>query len=256
MTTVIAFSNQKGGTGKTTSVMNTAGALAEMGKKVLLIDLDPQASLTLGFGIALAQVEQTLHDALLEPRKHNIDEFIYQIRDQIDLIPTNISLANAELSLVNVRRREDRLKNLLRPVVDEYDLILIDCSPSLGLLVVNALSAANGVVIPMAADYFSLAGVRLVLNSISDIRYDVNQRLKIYGVLPTRYKANTNIAREAVENVRESLSGSIHVFDTVIRETVRLTEAPAQGRMITEYSSKHYSAEEYRAFAVELLQQI
>lgn len=256
MTKVIAFANQKGGTGKTTSTMNAGGALAEMGYDVLLIDIDPQASLTLGFGIPLAKVEQTLHEALLNPRELTLDDLIVQVRDKIDLVPTNISLADAELDLVSARRREDRLRRLIEPVKEDYDFILLDCSPSLSLLVVNALSAADGVVIPMSTDYYSLAGVRLLLNSIDEIQYEVNPKLKIYGVLPTRFRANTNIAREALESVRQALAGKIHVFDTVIRETVRLTEAPAQNKTITEYSSEHGSAEDYRQFARELLEQL
>jgi chromosome partitioning protein len=256
MTKVIAFANQKGGTGKTTTAMNTAGALSEMGHDILLIDIDPQASLSLGFGVSLSTLTRTLHEALMNPRELPLDDLIIKVRDKIDLVPTNISLADAELDLVSARRREDRLRRLIEPVKEDYDFVLMDCSPSLSLLVVNALSAADGVVIPMSTDYYSLAGVRLLLNSIDEIQYEVNPRLKVYGVLPTRFRVNTNIAREALESVRKTLAGKVHVFETVIRETVRLTEAPAHSKTITEYSPEHGSAEDYRQFARELLEQL
>lgn len=251
MAQTIAFANQKGGTAKTTTVANLAGALNEMGKKVLLVDLDPQASLTIGFGVDVSAMPQTVYDVIADDTP--MAEILTPIRENVDLAPTNINLSVAELQLVSEMRREDRLKQALAPLQADYDFILIDCPPSLGLLTLNALSAADRVLIPMSCDYYALVGVRLLLDTLRRVQERLNPDLKILGVLPTRYDARTLHSREVLEEVRDKLSGQVHVFDAVIRETVRFKEAPIQGQTITEYMSEHIAAQDIRNFTQEFL---
>ncbi len=251
MTYTVSFSNQKGGTGKTTTVINLAGALAEFGRKVLVVDIDPQGSLSVGFGVQCPIDEPTVYEVMVEGLP--IGQIIMPVRDKIDLAPTNINLSVAELQLVGKIRREDRLKNALAAVKDNYDFVLIDCPPSLGLLTINALAAADRVLIPMSCDYYSMIGVRLLLDTIHRIQAELNPQLEIAGVLPTRYDARTVHAREVLEETRNSLGQRIKVFDTVIRETVRLKEAPIESKTITEYMGSHPGAQDYRDLAKEFI---
>jgi chromosome partitioning protein len=252
MTHTIAISNQKGGTSKTTTAINLGGALADLGKKILLVDADPQGSLGVGFGIDVSRLEKTIYDVMVQGVK--LETILRPVRDSIDLAPANIYLSVAELQLAGEIRREDRLRNALTPVKDQYDFVLIDCPPSLGLLTINALSAADAVLIPMSCDYYSLVGVRLLLETIGRIQAQLNPQLKILGVLPTRFDRRTLHAKEVLDEAREKLAKQkIKVFDTIIRETVRLKEAPIAGKTITEYQSKHPAADDYRVLAQEVV---
>jgi chromosome partitioning protein len=247
----ISFSNQKGGTAKTTSVINLAGTLAEMGKKILVVDVDPQGSLSIGFSVRIPIEEPTTYEVMVDGLP--LQRIIQPVRENIDLAPTNINLSVAELQLVGKIRREDKLKNAIASVKDNYDFVLIDCPPSLGLLTINALAAADKVLIPMSCDYYSMIGVRLLLDTIRRIQSELNPQLKILGVLPTRFDARTAHAREVLDETRETLGQHIKVFETVIRETVRIKEAPIEGKTITEYMSNHPGAQDYRDLAKEVI---
>lgn len=251
MAYTIAFANQKGGTAKTTTVANLAGALNEAGKRVLLVDIDPQASLTIGFGVDISALPATIYDVLIEDTP--LRDVIVPLRDNVDLAPTNINLSVAELQLVGEMRREDRLRQALAPIQHQYDFILVDCPPSLGLLTLNALAAAGYVLIPMSCDYYALVGVRLLLDTLGRVQQRLNPDLKILGVLPTRYDVRTLHAREVLEEVRTKLDGRVKVFDTVVRETVRFKEAPIQGQTITEYVADHPAAQDFRNLTQEFL---
>lgn len=251
MSHIVAFANQKGGTGKTTSVINLAGALTELGRRVLAVDIDPQGNLTIGLGIDVFSLSSTIYEVMVNGQP--IEEIIQPVREHIHVAPTNINLSVADLQLAGEIRREDRLRDALAPVKDRYDFVLIDCPPSLGLLTINALSAAEQVLIPMACDYYSLVGVRLLLNTIQRIQARLNPRLKILGVLPTRFDGRITHAKEVLNEAREKLGQHVKVFDSVIRESVVFKEAPVSGQTITEYNSKHPGAEDYRAFAQEFI---
>lgn len=251
MTHTVAIANQKGGTAKTTTVANLAGVLNERGHRVLLVDLDPQASLTIGFGVDVSAMDETVYDVIANETP--LTNILTHVRENIDLAPTNINLSVAELQLVSEIRREDRLKQALAPLKSNYDYILVDCPPSLGLLTLNALSAADRVLIPMSCDYYALVGVRLLLDTLRRVQERLNPDLKILGVLPTRYDGRTLHSKEVLQEVRNKLSGQVHVFDAVIRETVRFKEAPIQGQTITEYMSTHVGAKDFRDFTEEFL---
>jgi chromosome partitioning protein len=251
MSYITAFANQKGGTGKTTTVINLAGALAEQGRRVLVVDIDPQGNLTIGLGIDLFALTRTIYDVMINGSA--IEEIIKPVRENIHVVPTNINLSVADLQLAGEIRREDRLKDALATVKDLYDFVLIDCPPSLGLLTINALSAANSVVIPMACDYYSMVGVRLLLNTIQRIQARLNPHLKILGILPTRFDGRTTHSKEVLSEAREKFGQQAKVFDSLIRESVIFKEAPIGGQTITEYSSKHPGAEDYRLFAQEFI---
>lgn len=250
MSRVIAIANQKGGSGKTTTVRSLGAALAERGKRVLLIDLDPQASLSEGCGVDLAHLDRTTYQVLLGAAK--LRDVVVEVEERLDLAPANINLSAAELQLVNMNRREDKLRNALRSLVDEYDYVLIDCPPSFGLLTVNALSAADSVLIPMTCDYYTMLGVRLLLDTVTEIQQEVNPSLRIEGILPTRYDARTLHAREILDQTKAALGGELRVFDTLVRESVRFKEAPISGQSILRYASNGDGARAYRNLAEEI----
>lgn len=251
---IIAFSNQKGGTGKTTSVIHTAGVLSDEGYRVLVVDLDPQASLTIGFlkAKALTQLEQTIYSVLLDECELT-DVIKATGRERIDIAPANIKLAGAEVSLLNEYDRATILKSALADVKDEYDFILIDCPPSLGVLTVNGLASSYGVVIPMACEYYSLVGVTLLLETLTKLKKRLNPSLKILGVLPTRLDRRTSHSLEIEELTRTKLGRTVNVFDTTIRSSTVFQKASAAAQTITEYAPKHAGASDYRAFVKELI---
>ena len=250
MPRIIAIANQKGGSGKTTTTRSLGSALAERGRQTLLIDLDPQASLSEGCGVPLHQLERTTYHVLLGHAR--LADVLLRIEPHLELAPANIHLAAAELQLVNMNRREDKLRNALKPLRSAYDYILIDCPPSFGLLTVNALSAADSVLIPMTCDYYTMLGVRLLLETVRQIQEEVNPDLRVEGILPTRFDARTLHAREILEQTRQALGGQYRVFNTLIRESVRFKEAPITGASILTYARTSDGARSYRSLAEEI----
>ncbi|WP_245672928.1 ParA family protein [Aldersonia kunmingensis] len=248
---IIAMCNQKGGVGKTTSTINLGAALAECGRRVLLVDLDPQGALSAGLGVAHHDLDLTVHNLLVESRV-SIDDVVMRTRvDNMDLLPSNIDLSAAEIQLVNEVGREQTLGRVLHPVLDRYDYILIDCQPSLGLLTVNALACADGVLIPMECEYFSLRGLALLNDTVEKVHDRLNPKLTLTGIVVTMYDARTLHSREVMARVVE-VFGEV-VFDTVITRTVRFPETSVAGEPITTWAPKSGGAQAYRSLAREVV---
>ncbi|WP_188112945.1 ParA family protein [Mycobacterium simiae] len=248
---VVAMCNQKGGVGKTTSTINLGAALAECGRRVLLVDMDPQGALSAGLGVPHYELEKTIHNVLVEPRVSIDDVLIHTRVNNMDLVPSNIDLSAAEIQLVNEVGREQTLARALHPVLDRYDYVLIDCQPSLGLLTVNGLACANGVVIPTECEFFSLRGLALLTDTVEKVHDRLNPRLEISGILLTRYDPRTVNSREVMARVVERF-GDL-VFDTVITRTVRFPETSVAGEPITTWAPKSGGALAYRALAREFI---
>jgi chromosome partitioning protein len=248
---VVAMCNQKGGVGKTTSTINLGAALAEYGRRVLLVDMDPQGALSAGLGVPHYELEKTIHNLLVEPRVSIDDVLIHTRVKGLDLVPSNIDLSAAEIQLVNEVGREQTLGRALHPVLDRYDYVLIDCQPSLGLLTVNGLACADGVVIPTECEYFSLRGLALLTDTVDKVRDRLNPKLDISGILLTRYDPRTVNAREVMARVVERF-GDL-VFDTVITRTVRFPETSVAGEPITTWAPKSTGATAYRSLAREFI---
>ncbi|ORV43589.1 chromosome partitioning protein ParA [Mycolicibacter engbaekii] len=248
---VIAMCNQKGGVGKTTSTINLGAALAEYGRRVLLVDLDPQGALSAGLGVPHYELAHTVHNLLVEPRVGIDDVLVRTGVENLDLVPSNIDLSAAEIQLVNEVGREHSLARALTPVLDSYDYLLIDCQPSLGLLTVNGLACADGVVIPTECEYFSLRGLALLTDTVDKVRDRLNPKLEISGILLTRYDPRTVNSREVMARVVERF-GDL-VFDTVITRTVRFPETTVAGEPITTWAPKSSGAQAYRALAREVI---
>ena len=248
---VISMCNQKGGVGKTTSTINLGAALAEYGRRVLLVDLDPQGALSAGLGVPHYELAYTVHNLLVEPRVPTDDVLIPTRVKDLDLIPSNIDLSAAEIQLVNEVGREHTLGRALHPVLDRYDYVLIDCQPSLGLLTVNALACSQGVIIPTECEFFSLRGLALLTDTVDKVRDRLNPKLSISGILVTRFDTRTVNAREVMARVLERF-GDL-VFDTVITRTVRFPETSVAGEPITSWAPKSGGAEAYRALAREVI---
>ncbi|UPK77161.1 ParA family protein [Nocardioidaceae bacterium SCSIO 66511] len=248
---VIALCNQKGGVGKTTTTISLGAALAETGRKVLLVDFDPQGSLTVGLGINAYDLEASIYNLLMD-RDQDVREVICKTSvDGVDLIPSNIDLSGAEMRLVTEVGREQTLARVLHPLRREYDVILIDCQPSLGLLTVNALTAANGVIIPLECEYFALRGVALLKETIDKVRERTNFDLQIIGLLGTMYDSRTLHGREVLQTLVDGWGDT--VFHTVIRRTVKFSDSTVAGEPITTYASTSSAAESYRQLAREVL---
>jgi len=248
---IIAMCNQKGGVGKTTTTINLGAALAELGRKVLVVDFDPQGALSVGLGINAQGLDVTIYNLLVE-RGHEIHDVIQQTRTaNLDVVPANIDLSAAEVQLVGEVAREQILARVLRPVVDEYDVILIDCQPSLGLLTVNALTAAHGVIIPLECEFFAMRGVALLIDTIDKITDRLNPRLTVDGILATMYDGRTLHSREVVRSVVDHFDEQ--VFHTVISRTVKFPDASLAAEPITTYASQHGAATAYRQLARELI---
>ena len=248
---IIAMCNQKGGVGKTTTTINLGAALAEYGRRVLIVDFDPQGAASAGLGINANELDRTIYSVLMEPRS-DVREIICETSvEGLDIVPANIDLSAAEVTLVTEVAREHALTRVLRPVADDYDVVLVDCQPSLGLLAVNALTAAHGVVIPLEAEFFALRGVALLMETIDKVSERINPRLQLDGILVTMYDGRTLHAREVLERVREGFGD--RVFETVINRTIKFPDATIATEPITTYAPTHPGAEAYRRLARELV---
>jgi chromosome partitioning protein len=248
---VIALCNQKGGVGKTTTTINLGAALAEHGRRVLLVDFDPQGALSVGLGVNPGQLDRTVYDVLMNPNLTVDDALLKTGIAGMDLLPSNIDLSAAEVQLVNEVAREQTLSRALESVTADYDVVLIDCQPSLGLLTVNALTAAQSVIIPLECEYFALRGVALLMQTIDKVRQRLNPELKVEGVLATMYDGRTLHSREVLARVVEVFGDA--VFHTVISRTIRFPETTVAGRPITDYAPSSPGARAYRELALEVL---
>ena len=247
---IIALCNQKGGVGKTTTAINLGASLAEYGRKVLAIDFDPQGALTAGLGVQAHDVT-TIYDLLLGTVKDVSSAIIETRVHNLHVIPANIDLSAAEVHLVNEVAREQILARVLRQVVNDYDVILIDCQPSLGLLTVNALTAAHGVLIPLECEFFALRGVALLVETIDKVRDRLNPSIELDGILATMYDSRTLHSREVLERVVQTFGDT--VLETVIGRTVKFPDASVAGAPITSFAPDHSAAEAYRQLARELI---
>lgn len=248
---IIAFSNQKGGVGKTTTTLNLGAYLAAGGSKVLLVDLDPQANLTAGSGIVLNETDENIYD-LISADNASPQKAVKLVQgENLHLIPGSIELAGAEVELVNAMSREATVKNLLSQLKKQYDYILIDCPPSLGLLTINALVASDYVVIPVQSEYYALEGLSQLLNTINLVKNKINRSLEILGIVITMYDARTNLAKDVARELSTMFKDK--VFNTIIPRNIRLSEAPSHGKSIDLYDPESQGAKSYAALAQELL---
>ncbi len=253
MSRIIALANQKGGVGKTTTAINLAASLAALEKKVLIVDADPQANATSGVGIDLKQVKTTIYDCLIDgvnPRQAVLQCSI----DNLSVIPSNIDLVGAEIEMLERPEREKTLKKIIAPVAADYDYVLIDCSPSLGLLTVNALTAADSVIIPVQCEYFALEGLGKLLNTIKIIQTNLNPALEIEGFLLTMYDSRLRLANQVVEEVTRHFQQM--VFNTIIQRNVKLSEAPSYGQPAILYDAESRGTVNYLNLARELLERV
>ncbi len=248
---VVSMTNQKGGVGKTTTTINLGASLAEYGRKVLLVDFDPQGSLSVGLGLNPHEMELTIYNLLMQ-RDVSIEDVVVPTNvEGMDLLPSNIDLSAAEVQLVHEVAREQTLQRVLAPAIAKYDVILIDCQPSLGLLTVNALTASDGVIVPLECEYFALRGVALLKTTIDKVRERLNPKLEIDGVLGTMFDGRTLHGREVMERLVQAWGD--RVFHTVIRRTVKFSDSTVAGEPITSYASTSAGADAYRQLAKEVL---
>jgi chromosome partitioning protein len=253
MTRTIAVANQKGGVGKTTTVVNLGVILAEMGQRTLVIDLDPQGALSAGLGVDSYALDQTIWDVLVDSRVP-VEQVAHAVRAGLDLVPANSRLASAEMELIAELRREFILDRVLEPVKSQYDMILVDCPPSLGILTTNALCAAQHVLIPLQCEFFAMRGIRLLLGTIERIQRRLNPDLEIVGILATMYSTRTVHAREVLNETREVFGEK--VFDVVVHKSIRFPEASVASQAMAEYAGRHKGALAYRQLAQELLARV
>ena len=248
---VISLVNQKGGVGKTTTTINLGAALAEYGRRVLLVDFDPQGALSVGLGINPHELDRTVYNLLME-RGVSIDDVLLKTDiPGLDLLPSNIDLSAAEVQLVGEVAREQVLRSVLAPVLPDYDVVLIDCQPSLGLLTVNALTASHGVIVPLECEFFALRGVALLMDTIQKVQSRLNPQLELDGILATMYDSRTLHSREVLARVVEAFGDK--VFHTVVSRTVKFPETTVVGTPITSYASASAGATAYRQLAREVL---
>jgi chromosome partitioning protein len=249
---VFGIVNQKGGVGKSTTAVNLAACIGEEGHRVLLVDLDPQGNATSGFGLS-KQRDGCIYDALLDDEP--LSSLIEPVgTEHVFVVPATIQLAGAEIELVSAMNREARLRTILRPVLEDFEFVFIDCPPSLGLLTINALTAAEGLVIPIQCEYYALEGLSKLLDSVRLVRTHLNPVLEILGVVMTMFDVRTNLSKQVVEEVKDFFDDQ--VFDTVVPRSVRLSEAPSFGQPIIEYDPQGKGAEAYRALAKEVIDRV
>lgn len=251
MPKTIAFANQKGGVGKTTTVISLGAALAEQGQRVLLIDFDPQGALSVGVGVNSMELDVTIYNLLLDPTTRFDDVVVKTNVAGAQLLPANIDLAAAEVVLVGEVAREHAMKRALSRVTEDYDFLLIDCPPSLGLLTVNALTAADSVIIPLECEFFALRGMALLVDTIEKVRDRLNPELEVEGIVATMYDGRTLHSKEVLERVKDAFGPKL--FRTTIPRTVRFAEAPVAGQPILSYATDSKGAEAYRNLAKEVL---
>ena len=250
MSKVIAITNQKGGVGKTTTAINLSAALAEAKQKVLLVDFDPQINATAGVGVELDDNDKTIYDAIHDKSKTN-DIVMSDVIENLDLLPGAIELSGLETELLNKPDRESELKKVIEQVKDNYDYVIIDCPPAVGILTVNALVASDACIIPVQCEYFSLEGLNQVLNAIELVRSNMNPSLKIEGLLFTMFDARTRLGQDVVSVVKNNMK--VKMFETMIPRNIRLAEAPSNGKSILDYDSASVGADRYRKLASEIL---
>ena len=247
---IIAIANQKGGVGKTTTSINLSSCLAEAGKKIVAIDLDPQGNTTSGLGVDKDDLENTVYELMLD--ECTIRESIHKTEiENLTLIPSNVNLSGAEIELLGINDKEYILKNVVDYIRDDYDFIIIDCPPSLNMLTVNAMTTADTVLVPIQCEYYALEGISQLIHTIDLVQERLNSNLRIDGVVFTMYDARTNLSLQVVENVKNNLDQNI--YKTIIPRNVRLAEAPSYGMPITRYDKRSTGAESYRRLAEEVI---
>ena len=247
---IIAIANQKGGVGKTTTSINLSAALAAKGKKVLVVDTDPQGNTTSGFGIDKNNLDETIYELILEECTI-MDCTITDVIPNVSVIPSNVNLAAAEIELIGVDRKEFILRNAVDYVVDKYDYIIIDCPPSLNMLTINSMTTANSVLVPIQCEYYALEGLSQLIHTVNLVKERLNPDLEMEGVIFTMYDSRTNLSMQVVENVKSNLTQ--YIFTTLIPRNIRLAEAPSYGQPITVYDPKSAGAEAYMDLAEELI---
>ena len=248
---IIAVANQKGGVGKTTTAINLAACLAEAGKKVLTIDLDPQGNMTSGLGVDKNEVENTVYELMLD--ECSIKESITDtVVDGLKLIPSNVNLAGAEIELLGINEKEYILKNAVDYVKDDYDFVIIDCPPSLNMLTINAMTTANSVLVPIQCEYYALEGLSQLMHTIDLVQQRLNPDLLIEGIVFTMYDVRTNLSVQVVQNVKSNLD--VKIYNTLIPRNIRLAEAPSHGLPINLYDKRSAGAESYRLLAKEVIE--
>ncbi len=257
MTKIISIVNQKGGVGKTTTAINLGIGLQKLNKKVLLVDLDSQANLTIGMGFDPEKIPKTIADIIYEKLNDDsikADKLKYVVlhKEGVDIIPSDMKLSGIENLMINAMNRENILKNILEEIGQDYDYILIDCLPSLGMLTINALAAADSVIIPVQAQFYSLKGMQQLMNTVAKIRRQINKQLKIEGILITMFDKRTNLSKEVAAALRKVYGNDIKVFDTVIGISTKAAEAPSQGMSLIKYDTKGEVSKNYEKLASEI----
>lgn len=250
MRRTIAIANQKGGVGKTTTAINLSACLAEKGKKVLAVDMDPQGNMTSGLGVDKDSVENTIYNLIIGESKME-EVLIKDVLENLDIIPTNIDLSGAEIELLDVEEKEYIVRNEIDKIKDNYDFIIIDCPPSLSMLTINAMTTADSVLVPIQCEYYALEGLSQLIHTVELVRDRLNPKLTIEGVVFTMYDARTNLSLQVVENVKDNLEQTI--YKTIIPRNIRLAEAPSYGIPINKYDPKSAGAESYLRLADEVI---
>ena len=251
MSRIIAIANQKGGVGKTTTAINLASCLAEAGKKVLTIDLDPQGNMTSGLGVNKNELENTVYELMLDECSIK-ESMVDTVVDGMKIIPSNVNLAGAEIELLGIEDKEYILKNEVDYIKDDYDYIIIDCPPSLNMLTINSMTTADSVLVPIQCEYYALEGLSQLIHTVNLVKERLNPDLDMEGVVFTMYESRTNLSMQVVENVKANLSQ--RVYKTLIPRNIRLAEAPSYGMPINKYDGRSAGAEAYMNLAEELIQ--